>query len=323
MHVTIVGAGLMGRLIGWRLSERGARVTLFERDPAAAPTSAGNVAAGMLAPHAELPEAAPGVAALARDSLPLWREWLDVLDVPWALDGSLVVAHARDQALLAQFERALEPQAPGEAQRVEIAAYEPELADRFRNGLFLAPAGWIDNRALLDALGRRCGDIHFETQMQPEAVTGDAVIDCRGAWGDEAGLRAVRGEAVRVHAPEVALSRPVRLMHPRYRLYVAPRTNSTYVIGATQIESDDTGPVRVRSALELLSAAFTLHPGFAEARIIELGTGLRPAFPDNAPRVVWRDNVLRVNGLYRHGYLIGPAVAEQALREIDRVWKSS
>ena len=141
-------------------------------------------------------------------------------------------------------------------------------------------------------------------------------IDCRGVGASLPGLRGVRGEAIRLLAPEANLKRPVRLMHPRYQIYVAPRPGNGYVVGATQLESESTASVTLRSALELLSAAFTIHPGFAEAEIVELCTGLRPAFPDNLPRIAWHDGALCVNGLYRHGFLLAPALLEDALQAL-------
>ena len=56
-----------------------------------------------------------------------------------------------------------------------------------------------------------------------------------------------------------------------------------------------------------------MHPAFAEARIVEFGAGLRPAFPDNRPRVTVEGSRIAVNGLYRHGFLIAPALAEMTL----------
>jgi glycine oxidase len=64
--------------------------------------------------------------------------------------------------------------------------------------------------------------------------------------------------------------------------------------------------------MDLLNAAYALHPAFAEAQILELGVGVRPAFPHNLPRVFRRGNVIHVNGLYRHGFLLSPAMAQQA-----------
>ena len=320
MRVAIAGAGLMGRLIGWRLAERGADVTLWERSPADAPASAAHAAAAMLAPASEAPDADPAIFSMAKRSLALWPAMLEGLGVPYGMNGSLLVAHGPDAPLLDKFHRSLGPHAAAEARPLDaagVAALEPALAGRFERGLFLPNEGWLDNRALLAALAKRCGAIRHGMAVTPANLEADLVIDCRGAAARLPGLRGVRGEVIRLAAAEVSLSRPVRLMHPRYQLYVAPRPGRRYVVGATQIESDATGAVTVRSALELLSAAFALHPGFAEAEVEELSTGLRAAYPDNLPRVVWRNGALCVNGLYRHGFLVAPAVLAQALAEID------
>jgi len=146
------------------------------------------------------------------------------------------------------------------------------------------------------------------------------IIDCRGLGGKPAwpALRGVRGEVARVHAPGIGLTRPVRLLHPRYPLYIAPKENDLYVIGATEVEGEDMSPVSVRSALELLSAAFAVHPGFGEARILELNSHCRPTLPDHRPAIVWDGaRTLRVNGLYRHGFMIAPEVADAGCRLAD------
>ena len=121
---------------------------------------------------------------------------------------------------------------------------------------------------------------------------------------------------MRVYAPEVTLTRAIRLMHPRYPLYIAPRPNHHYVIGATTLESDDDAPVTVRSALELLSALYSLHTGFSEARIESLQAGLRPAFNDNLPRIVREQQLIRINGLFRHGYLFAPALVDEVIQSL-------
>ena len=124
-----------------------------------------------------------------------------------------------------------------------------------------------------------------------------------------AGLRGVRGEMLCLRTREVSLSRPVRLLHPRVPVYVVPRGDGRFMVGATMVESADDGPPSARSVMELLNAAYALHPAFAEARIVETGAGVRPSFPDNLPRVVDRDGVLYLNGLHRHGFLLAPAMA--------------
>ena len=134
-----------------------------------------------------------------------------------------------------------------------------------------------------------------------------------------ANLRAVRGEVFKLYAPEVKLTRPIRLTHPRYQLYIAPKENGYFSIGATQIESEDNSPITVRSAMELLSAAYSIHSGFAEANILENISQLRPAFDDNQPKILAHKQLIQVNGLYRHGYLISPVVLNQVLEFISNM----
>jgi len=130
-------------------------------------------------------------------------------------------------------------------------------------------------------------------------------------------LRGVRGEMLVLRSREVNLTRTLRLLHPRFPLYVVPRADEmggegTYMVGATSIESGSRGPATARSLMELLGAAYALHPAFGEAEVVEIGVDARPAFPDNLPRA-WRDgDRVFVNGLYRHGFLLAPAMARRA-----------
>lgn len=61
--------------------------------------------------------------------------------------------------------------------------------------------------------------------------------------------------------------------------------------------------------MELLNAAYALHPAFGEAEVLEIGVDARPAFPDNLPRIRRREDTIYANGLFRHGYLLAPSVA--------------
>jgi glycine oxidase len=162
------------------------------------------------------------------------------------------------------------------------------------------------------------GSIRFNSEADPDQIDG-IVIDCRGlaARGAQPGLRGVKGEMILIETDEVELSRPVRLIHPRWPLYVIPRGGNRFMLGATSIEAEDTG-VSVRSALELLGAAYAVHPAFAEARIVEFGSGLRPAYSDNLPRIAVHNDKIAVNGLYRHGFLLAPALAELTLGYVQR-----
>ena len=161
------------------------------------------------------------------------------------------------------------------------------------------------------------GRVLFNSNVTASDLDG-LVIDCRGldARDAEPELRGVKGEMILIETAEVQLARPVRLMHPRWPLYLIPRADNLFMLGATSLEAEDTG-VSLRSALELLGAAYSVHPAFGEARILEFGSGLRPAYPDNLPRItVTSEREIRVNGLYRHGFLIAPALAQATLNYV-------
>ena len=211
----------------------------------------------------------------------------------------------------------------------EIAANEPQLAGRFSDGLYLPAEGQLDGRQVLNALADALASMNVpchwscEREVEDLAAQYDWVIDCRGygakaAWNrlSESQLRGIRGEVARVYAPEVELSRPVRLLHPRYPLYIAPKENHIFVIGATQIESESQAPASVRSGLELLSALYAVHPAFGEANLLELATGLRPTLNHHNPEIRFNRErrLIEVNGLFRHGFMISPAVTGAAVR---------
>lgn len=326
MDVSIAGAGLIGRILGWRLTQAGHRVSIYERATPESPRSAAHVAAALIASASEQPETESEVIAMARVSRQIWPHWLKELKVSHAFDGTIAIAHPTDECLLRKFQQTLERHQIASYRvlnKQELAKLEPALPAHFRMGLLLEEEGWLDNRELLDHLASRCGAIYYGNGVDPCNLDADLVLDCRGAGSTDPDIRCVRGEIIRLYAPEVEFTRPLRLLHPKYRLYVSPRANHHYVIGATQIESDFEGGVTVQGALELLSAAYTLSPGFQEAEIVELANGLRAAYDDNNPRVQWRDGVLHVNGLYRHGFSIAPAIVNRVESEVAALCKSS
>ena len=144
-----------------------------------------------------------------------------------------------------------------------------------------------------------------------DKITGQ-VIDCRGLAARDrlTDLRGVKGEMLVVHCLDVTLSRPVRLLHPRFPLYIVPRGNGVFMLGATQIETGERGRATLRSVMELMNAAYALHPAFGESELLEIGVDARPAFPDNQPRIRRIGDVIYANGLFRHGFLLAPALAQ-------------
>jgi glycine oxidase len=310
LSITVVGAGITGLWQALTLARRGHRVRLIERSAEPFAEAASAYAGAMLAPYCEVESAEPVVRDLGLRSLAIWRATYPGV----AVKGTLVVAGTRDRADLVRFARMTEGFDKLDAEAVD--RLEPGLEGRFAAGLYYAEEGHMAPAEalafLLDAVKRAGVDVSFGTPRTGAAAGGGTVIDCRGlgARGALSDLRGVRGERIVVATREVSLARPVRLLHPRHPLYVVPWGEGRFMVGASVIESEDAGPVSVRSALELLGSAYALHPAFGEAEIVEMGAGVRPSFPDNVPKIVVRGERIHVNGLYRHGFLLAPALAE-------------
>lgn len=294
MSVTVIGGGVMGLCVATELQGRGIPVAV--RDEGPGPRACSWWAGGMLAPWCEGESAEE---AVTRHGITA-ADWWQAQGVPVARNGTLVLSLSRDAAALDRFARRSRGHRMLDAEG--IAALEPDLEGRFARALFFADEAHLDPRRALAILSDRLG--------RTDSVAGQ-VIDCRGLSARDAlrDLRGVRGEIVVIRCPEIALSRPVRLLHPRMPLYVVPRGDGVFMLGATVLESDRRGPPTARAVLELLSAGFALHPALAEAEVLELGADARPAFPDNMPRIRRTGGVIHANGLYRHGFLLAPAVA--------------
>lgn len=344
--IAIAGAGLTGRLFAWALARAGHRVQVFDARPGPEPLFDGQgaaafTAAGMLSPLAELEKAEPAVASAGWRSLALWPAVVRSLSprhpVGLQLQGSLLLAQRSDagaaQRVLDRLRQpgleafpqpqALEPQA--------LAALEPALRRSPGLRAWLLPGeGLIHPLEAMAALQADAPDCAWHWS-QPVArcetgwlqlddgrrIDADWVIDCRGlgAKVQLPELRGVRGEVVALDAPGHGLSRSVRLLHPRHRVYLVPRTADQLLIGASEIESEDRSPVSLQSAVELMAAAHSVMPQLAEARIVRLDRNLRPAFPDHQPRLHHEPGLLRLNGLYRHGWLLAPALVDQLLKD--------
>ncbi len=309
--IIVIGAGVAGLTCALELAERGLAVEVVERGHTLGEGSCSWMAGGMLAPWCERATTEPEVAEWGAPSIAWWAEHFPET----VRQGSLVVAQARDLADLMRFAQRTERFEWLDADR--IAELEPDLGGRFRRALFFADEAHLDPRRALAALAQRLHDrgiaIRFGVELAPRDARADIVVDCRGFAARDVlpDLRGVRGEMVVVRSPDVSLQRPVRLLHPRLPLYIVPRGNGLFMIGATMIESERRGPVSVRSAVELLNAAYSLHPAFGEAEIVELGADLRPAFADNLPDLRRSGHVLHANGLFRHGFLLAPALARR------------
>ena len=344
--LVIVGAGLLGRLIAWRLArqhpQRAGQIRVLEKSAPARLECAANTAAAMVAPYAERHVCDASLFELGKRSLTLWPQLLTQLQqdsgvaVDYGSQGSLVVAHQADLGELQQFEQEMSqyglftPECVRKLNRQQVKELEPGLNRGFSGGFYLPQEMHLDNRALLPLLQQQAQQLgvqfEFNCDVSDDELTAISeqaiVLDCRGVGAKSAltasqPLRGVRGEVCWIESAEVFISRPVRLLHPRYHLYLVPKGQTPqgayrYILGATEIESEDKSPLSVRSALEMLSALYCLSPALAEARIIETDVNLRPAFNDHKPRVIYSNaNLIRLNGLFRHGFLLAPGFLQQ------------
>jgi len=338
MHIGIAGVGLVGRVLALNLLRQGHTLTLFDEDTAYGDKAAGMTAAGMLAVFAELESAESEIFEHGKRSIALWPALLEQLDIvdAYQQEGSIITAHPQDYGELEHFIETLKSKVE-EASEIElldkagIVALEPDL-EQHSKAFYIPHEGQVDAQRFMkvssDYLLAHPSVVWHEDTRVDDVSRGsifashkvqhfDWVFDARGLGAKEqvSDLRGVRGEVFWLEAPEVKITRPTRMLHPRYKIYIVPRPNDRYIIGATEIESEDKSPMSVRSSLELLSAVYAVHSGFAEARIVNMVTNCRPALRDNLPQIEQDEKITRINGLYRHGYLLAPAIVEQALNE--------
>ena len=351
-RVVVVGGGVIGLSVAWRLARAGARVTLLERDRVGAGTS--RVAAGMLAPvteagHGHGDEAMVRFARASLARYPLFaRELESDADAPVALDtrGTLIAALDRDDAesIRRSFEHRRAIGLPVEwvtgARAREI---EPLLSPRTTAAMWIPGDHQVDTRALMTALARACAHrgvtIHEATAVErvvvrDGAVVGvhvadgdvdtDVVVMAAGAWsgtidgipaGAVAPVRPVKGQIVRLRAnDDFALAHVVRTP----RGYLLPKADGTVLVGATQEEMGFDLVPSAGGVRDLLEHAWEIVPAIAELPFDGVEVGLRPASRDHLPII----GATRVRGLvmatghFRSGILLAPATAHAVVEGI-------
>ena len=318
--------------------------------------AAGWTAAGMLSPMAELETANLAVFEQGVRSLALWQGIVAVLQelalahpVMFKQLGSLLLAHKGDEGAAKRMIDLLAHKTPSHYAEHAPQALSREALRRAAPAIHTSGSAWllpiegqIDTVQAMTAMTAAATALGV-TWLWRESVTSlaqgvikttkkdfsfDWVFDVRGTGAKPdlpvrggnseitSRVRGVRGEIFWLHAPNVELQRPIRLLHPRHRVYLVPRDGNRIVVGASEIESEDRSPISLRSTVELLAAAHSVIPELAEARIIHSETNLRPALLDNLPRLETQDGITFINGLFRHGWLIAPALVAQALEAL-------
>jgi len=337
--IGIAGAGTLGRMLALAFHRHGWDVTMFDRG-----SRGGNEepvpSTGLVDPYLSLTRETQAVAQLGEYATEQWPAWIESLPAPvhFIENGALVVAHPRDQALLDARLETLAELAPvddvvTECAAADIKQLEPALAGRFARGLFFPLEQHLDPCSLLRALATAmdaAGIPWHENcpveQVEPRGITSARgrstfswVIDARGRTTDAeaSDLRLRRHERVRVHAPGIALSRPVRIMHPSQEITLVPQADHRYVIGSIVSDGDPQAPITARALLELLSAAHTVHPAFGEATVLAARSVPVPSLPGGMPRLVPHQGLLTVQGAAAHPWCVLPALVDSALSFID------
>jgi glycine oxidase len=337
MRVGIAGGGLMGRLMAHWCAQQGWSVAVREAGPehpaVLTERAAAYTSAGMLSPAAEMEAGGLPVYEMGLRSMALWPRIHEACGKRFdlQLQGSLLIAHPTDRGSAERILRHIQPaaeHAPQALSHEALAELEPALKPRLAAWLLPHEGHLFPLQALETLKACTPGDWAFDTpvhavlpgelQSAKGTETFDWVFDCRGrgGHGPTMPVRGVRGEIFTLQpaADTPPLNRPIRLLHPRWRVYLVPRPGGQIVVGATEIESEDRSPPSVQSNLELLSAAFSIMPSLAEARVMSSDVNLRPALPDNLPVVQTEPGLTRINGLFRHGWLLAPALMEDAAK---------
>ena len=331
-NIGIVGSGIVGLLVGYKFQKKGHRVTIYEKDTKLNLRNCSITGAGMLSPFCELIHSDKKIFDLGFDSILRWKEIIKDLNkkIFFKTKGSLIISHKEEVADLESICSRINSYSKSNFSLIsnsKLRKLEPAIDSTDLNGVFFKEEGQIDSEQIIDSLSRYLTEnnsiINYGCEVKQiknntltlkdnEKKSFDHIIECTGLGSQrsKSDIRGVRGEIIKVFAPGVKISRPIRLNHFRYPIYIAPREKDTYLIGATEIESEDFSPVSVRSAIELLNSSIFICKRFSEARIISLSSNCRPAYSDNLPHLKGKNGHISVNGLFRHGYLLSPLIAD-------------
>lgn len=324
----------MGMLLAFSLRKLNFDISLFDFK---INENCSYAAAGLLSPMIELIRNDPVIFKLGTDAIN--KYWPDIIthlesDIYFEKKGSILLGFPQDYNDVIHSVQRIKSKLNvhnfySELSSSELENLEPELS-KFNHGYYFSNEAQLDNQALLHALQKnllqskvklfnqhkvshlRAGSI----EVDGKTINYDFIFDCRGLGAKDTfdDLRGVRGELIWLLAPDINLTRPIHLMHPRYNLYIAPRPDHYFLLGASEIEATDFSPISLKSTLELLSAAYSINSKFAEARVVKTVTQCRPTLFNHLPKIKYTSGLMRINGLYRHGFLISPSLVNDIVR---------
>lgn len=307
MTVVVVGGGIIGLSVAWRLTQRGVDVTVLDDGV----DGAWNVAAGMLAPSGEAAFEHPALVRLMEESARRWPSFAESLgtDVGYDDAGTLSLAVTADDLAEARRGWPSPVLSPSELRRLE-----PALSPRVRAGVYTATDRQVDPRRVVAALRERLSGrvIHKRVSTLDDVEASIVVIaaGCGTAALTGLPIRPVKGQVLRLRGEPGLLRHVLEARVDGRAVYVVPRADGEIVVGATQEERSD-WTVTAGGVHELLRAAIELVPDLAECALAETLVGHRPGTPDNAPLLGWvRDGVLVAAGHHRNGVLLAPVTAD-------------
>lgn len=344
VDVAIVGGGISGLSIGWRLAERGLRVAVLERGRVG--EGATLAATGMLAAAAEHEPGDPAFLALALESQRLWFDFARDLearsgiDIDYRDEGTLVVALTREEVARLRF-RHQQHLRDGLASRwlsgLEARALEPGLRPSVSAGLFCADDHQVDPRRVTVALARAfaaAGGFLFENTpvealenaagrvagvRTPRGVmTAETVVLATGAWAGSDGLapagldipvRPLKGQALSLRTtPETG-----NLGHVVWtgEIHMAPKGDGRLIVGATMEERGFDDTITAGGIYALLEAARRALPSVEEMEVEAVWSGFRPTSVDDAPILGATPvpGLVLAAGHHRNGILLAPVTA--------------
>jgi glycine oxidase len=348
--IAVIGGGVIGLGVAWRLAQRGASVQVFDRSAAGA--GASHAAAGMLAACAEAEPGEEGLTALGRESQARWpafaAELLDVsgVDVELRPEGTLLVAlTADDQARLTHqlvFQQKLGLPLHWTS-AAETRRREPHLAGKLAGAVFSPEDTQVDNRKLVAALrlaaeaagaivneyravkaiSSRGGRAEGIVLADGTKVAADKVVLAAGAWarsieGLEPELRPpvrpIKGQMLALRMDPAAPLLSHVLWAPG--AYLVPRRDGRLLVGATVEEKGYDASLTAGGMLSLLEAAWRAVPAIEDLPIDEMWVGHRPGSRDDAPILGAGplDGLVYATGHHRNGILLAPITADTIAR---------
>jgi glycine oxidase len=342
VDVAVVGAGVIGLSIAWRLALRGLSVAVFERATVGAGASL--AATGMLAAAAEHEPGCHDLLALALESQRQWRQFRADLeaqsgqDIDFRESGTLVVALGRDEVERLRFRHDLHRRCALPTRWLggaEVRVLEPALRPSVAAGLYCADDHQVDPRLVMTALraafvaagGRlieHCAvrAVDLAGGRVAGIVTADGgcrartVVLTAGAWtgdvlppGLTVPVRPLKGQALAVRTtPDTGT-----LTHIVWteQIHMAPKGDGRLIVGATVEERGFDDAITAGGLYALLEGARRAFPAIEDMAVDGVWTGFRPSSIDDAPILGMSPipGLAIATGHHRNGYLLAPATA--------------